>query len=401
MNPDLDRLQDYPFERLAQLKRGLQPPRDRDPITLSIGEPQHAPPSVVVEALIAHQHQLSSYPTTLGTAALREAGAAWLTRRFALPADALDPASNLLPVAGTREALFAVAQAIVDRTRPRATVVMPNPFYQIYEGATLLAGARPYYVNTPRESGYLPDLASVPAEIWADCQLLYLCNPHNPTGAVMSSDSLRQAIDLADRYDFVIAADECYSEIYAEDCGPPPGLLQVAADGGRIDFSRCLVFHSLSKRSNLPGLRSGLVAGDRSLIERFYRYRTYQGCAMPLPTQAASTVAWSDETHVRANRRVYREKFEAVAPILADALSFELPAAGFYLWARTPGPDTDFARELYAREAVTILPGSFLSRESGGTNPGAGHVRIALVPPIDECIDAATRIRRVAESLHG
>jgi N-succinyldiaminopimelate aminotransferase len=399
MNPDLDRLQDYPFERLARLKRGLEPPSDRDPITLSIGEPQHAPPSFVVEALIGHLHLLSGYPTTLGTPALREAGAAWLTRRFALPAGTLDPASNLLPVAGTREALFATAQTIIDRTRPRATVVMPNPFYQIYEGAALLAGARPYYVNATRESGYLPDLESVSAQTWADCQLLYLCNPHNPTGAVMSRDALQQAILLADRYDFVVAADECYSEIYDHESGPPPGLLQVAADMGRHDFCRCLVFHSLSKRSNLPGLRSGLVAGDPTLIERFYRYRTYHGCAMPLPTQAASAVAWSDEAHVQANRQVYKEKFEVVAPILADALAFELPSAGFYLWARTPGADTDFARELYAREAVTVLPGSFLSREAAGTNPGAGHVRIALVPPIDECVDAAMRIRRVTEAL--
>jgi N-succinyldiaminopimelate aminotransferase len=399
MNPDLDRLQDYPFERLARLKRGLEPPRDREPITLSIGEPQHSPPGFVVEALITHLHQLSSYPATLGTPALREAGVAWLARRFALPAGALDPGSNLLPVAGTREALFAIAQVIVDRTRPTATVVMPNPFYQIYEGATLLAGARAYYVNATRESGYLPDLESVPADIWADTQLLYLCNPHNPTGAVMSSDALRQAILLADRFDFVIAADECYSEIYDDESSPPPGLLQVAADMGRQDFSRCLVFHSLSKRSNLPGLRSGLVAGDAALIARFHRYRTYHGCAMPLPTQAASAVAWSDEAHVQANRQVYREKFEAVAPMLAGALGFEPPPAGFYLWARTPGTDTDFARELYAREAVTVLPGSFLSREAAGANPGVGHVRIALVPPIDECVDAAMRIRRVAQAL--
>jgi N-succinyldiaminopimelate aminotransferase len=399
MNPDLDRLQDYPFERLARLKQDLEPPRGLEPIALSIGEPQHAPPSFVVEELIAHLHLLARYPTTRGTTSLREAAANWLTRRYSLPVAAIDPAVHLLPVAGTREALFAIAQAVVDRTRPRPTVVMPNPFYQIYEGAALLAGAAPYFVNATPKSGYLPELGSVPDAVWSDCQLLYLCNPHNPTGAVMSRRALAEAIDLADRHDFVIAADECYAEIYDDEEAPPPGLLQVAAGMGREGFERCLVFHSLSKRSNLPGLRSGFVAGDARLIERFFRYRTYHGCALPPPTQAASAVAWGDEGHVRANRQVYREKFDAVLDELAGVLEVERPAAGFYLWPRTPVPDTEFARRLFAEEAVTVLPGSFLSRESDGINPGAGHVRIALVPPIDECLDAARRLRRLIERL--
>jgi N-succinyldiaminopimelate aminotransferase len=399
MNPDLDRLQDYPFERLARLKGGLNPPSDLEPIALSIGEPQHAPPRFAVEELITHLHLLARYPTSRGTETLREAAAGWLTRRFSLPDGTIDPARHLLPVCGTREALFAIAQAVVDRSRARPTVVMPNPFYQIYEGAALLAGARPHYVNATRESSYLPDLASVPESVWADCQLLYLCSPHNPTGAVMSRQDLATAIELADRHDFVIAADECYSELYDDEQAPPPGLLEVAAGMGRADFRHCLVFHSLSKRSNLPGLRSGFVAGDAGLIERYFRYRTYQGCAMPPPAQAASAAVWADEAHVHANRQVYREKFDAVLDELAGVLDLERPPAGFYLWPRTPVADTELARRLFSEEAVTVLPGSFLSRTADGINPGAGHVRIALVPPIDECADAARRIRRLIERL--
>jgi len=398
MNPDLDRLQPYPFERLSALKVGVVPDASLEHIGLQIGEPKHPTPSVVTDELIAHLHGLSVYPTTKGTPALRRAIADWLTRRFALPGGGIDPERHVLPVNGTREALFAFAQAVVDRSR-RALVVMPNPFYQIYEGATLLAGATPHYVPCTEATGWAPDFDAVPAEIWNRCQLLYLCSPGNPTGAVLGLDVLRRLIRLADAHDFVIAADECYSEIYADENAPPAGLLQAAAAMGRADFARCVVFHSLSKRSNAPGLRSGFVAGDAAILARFLLYRTYHGCAMPLPVQAASARAWSDEAHVVANRGAYRAKFAAMLDILDGCMDVSMPAAGFYLWPRTPIADTDFARGLFARENVTVLPGSFLSRAAHGIDPGAGRVRIALVAPLDECVDAAHRIRRFVDSL--
>jgi N-succinyldiaminopimelate aminotransferase len=398
MNPDLDRLQPYPFERLNALKAGVAPPPARAHIALQIGEPKHPTPGLVTEELLSHLHGLAVYPTTKGTPALRDAIANWLARRFELPAGSIDPDRHVLPVNGTREALFAFAQAVVDRSRP-ATVVMPNPFYQIYEGAALLAGAEPHYVPCTAATGGAPDFEAVPDTIWDRCQLLYVCSPGNPTGAVLDIATLQHLIGLADAHDFVIAADECYSEIYADEAAPPAGLLQAAAAMGRDDYARCVVFHSLSKRSNAPGLRSGFVAGDARVLERFLLYRTYHGCAMSPPVQAASARAWSDEDHVVANREAYRAKFTAILDVLGDCLDVAHPSAGFYLWPRTPVPDTEFARGLYATENVTVLPGSFLSRPAGGSDPGADHVRIALVAPLDDCVEAAHRIRRFVANL--
>ena len=403
MNPDLERLQPYPFEKLAALRQGIQPPRDREPIALQIGEPKHPTPSLIADALLAHLHQLSVYPTTRGTLELRTAIARWLTARFQLAGgDAsrlgIDPERQILPVNGTREALFAFAQAVVDRSRT-PLVLMPNPFYQIYEGAALLAGAEPRYLACRAENGFLPDFDAVDEATWKRCQLLYLCSPGNPTGAVFDSSTFARLIELAHRHDFVIASDECYSELYLDENAPPLGLLQVAATIGNASFSRCMVFHSLSKRSNAPGLRSGFVAGDAELIERFFAYRTYHGCAMSLPIQSASRAAWGDESHVRDNRRLYRDKFAAVLDILSNVLPMDQPAAGFYLWPETPIPDTEFARRLYAEENLSVLPGSFLSREVAGENPGENRVRLALVPPLDECVDAARRIRRCVERI--
>jgi N-succinyldiaminopimelate aminotransferase len=392
MNPDLERLQAYPFERLAALKGGLTPPADLPHIPLSIGEPRHPTPGFILETLKSHLAGLASYPATRGGAELRGAAAAWLERRFVLPAGSVDPERQVLPVNGTREALFALAQAVVDRRRD-ALVLLPNPFYQIYEGAALLAGATPWYLPCTAATGFLPDFDAVPARVWERCQLLYLCSPANPTGAVLGLDQLERVIELADRHDFLIAADECYSEVYLDEANPPPGLLQAAARLGRRDWGRCVVFHSLSKRSNVPGLRSGFVAGDPMVLERFLLYRTYHGCSMPPPTQAASAAAWGDERHVRENRELYRRKFEAVLEILAPVLEAQAPAGSFYLWPRVPGGDEAFARSLFARRHVTVLPGSYLSRRVDGLDPGAGHVRMALVAPVEDCIEAAHRIR--------
>ncbi|MBD3619670.1 MAG: succinyldiaminopimelate transaminase [Chromatiales bacterium] len=398
MNPDLDRLQPYPFQKLAALKQGTQPPAALEHIALSIGEPKHPTPSLISEALLEHLHGLASYPVTKGSDALREAIAGWLTRRFDLPAASIDPARHVLPVNGTREALFAFAQAVVDRSRD-ALVLMPNPFYQIYEGAALLAGATPWFLNCSADNGYRPDFDAVPDAIWDRCQLLYLCSPGNPTGAVLDEATLAGLIERAERHDFLIASDECYSELYPDESAPPAGLLGAAARAGVTDYRRCVVFHSLSKRSNAPGLRSGFVAGDAAVLEQFHQYRTYHGCAMPPPTQAASIAAWNDEAHVRANRELYRQKFAAMLEVLSPVLEVSAPDAGFYLWPRTPIADTDFARGLYDRHNVTVLPGSFLSREAHGSNPGANHVRMALVAPLDECHEAAARIRDYIESL--
>jgi N-succinyldiaminopimelate aminotransferase len=397
MNPDLARLQPYPFERLAALKLGIEPPEGLPHIALSIGEPQHPTPPIITEALIAHLHLLSAYPTTRGLPGLRRTIADWLTRRFHLPPGGLDPERQILPLNGTREGLFALAQAVVDRSRD-PLVVMPNPFYQIYEGAALLAGAEPFYLPCTAENDYLPDFASVGADTWERCQLLYLCSPGNPTGAVIPPARLQRLIGLAEEHDFLIAADECYSEIYFDEGDPPVGLLQAAAAMGHTSFRRCLVFHSLSKRSNAPGLRSGFVAGDADVIDRFLRYRTYHGCAMPLQHQHASMAAWADEGHVIANRASYRAKLDAVMGILGGVLDVDRPRAGFYLWPATPTPDTDFARALFARQNLTLLPGRYLSRAVGGQDPGTGRLRVALVPPLDECVEAARRIRRFVET---
>lgn len=398
MNPDLEKLQPYPFERLSALKAGLTPPA-KSHIALSIGEPKHATPPLIGEALQdSLDAGLATYPTTRGTDELRETICQWLIDRYQLPPVSLDPGRHALPVAGTREALFAFAQTVVNDS-PSATVMMPNPFYQIYEGAALLAGATPVYVPCTPENDYLPDFGQISEQTWNHCQLLYLCSPGNPSGAVMPIDRMQHLIELAQRFDFVIAADECYAEIYLDESQPPPGLLQACVQMGNTDYRRCVVFHSLSKRSNAPGLRSGFVAGDADLISAFLRYRTYHGCAMPLQHQMASIAAWRDEQHVIANRRRYREKFDAVLDILDGQLEVARPQAGFYLWPRTPMDDTTFASRLFAEQHVTVLPGSYLSREIDGLNPGGDHVRMALVATEQECIEAAQRILDFTRSL--
>ena len=399
MNQDLLQLQPYPFEKLAALKQNVQPPAHLDHIALSVGEPRHPAPHFVVENLIAHLHQLSHYPATRGTQALRQAIADWLGNRYGLSSQLVDPERNLLPVSGTREALFAIAQAVIDRSARNPLVLMPNPFYQIYEGAALLAGARPRFLNCTADNRFLPDLDQIDDAEWADCQMIYICNPGNPAGAVMSREYLTALIELAQRHDFVIASDECYSEIYPDENNPPPGLLEAAAAMGNDSFSRCLAFHSLSKRSNLPGLRSGFVAGDAELLERFLLYRTYHGCALPPATQCASIAAWQDEKHVVDNRERYRQKFTQVSALLSATLAPQQPQAGFYLWAQTPVSDIDFTRRLYAEQNVTVLPGRYLAREHDGINPGENRVRMALVAPLDECLDAARRINQLLEDL--
>ncbi|HEY2418133.1 MAG TPA: succinyldiaminopimelate transaminase [Steroidobacteraceae bacterium] len=393
MNPGLARLQTYPFERLRALLADATAPAGLQNIGLSIGEPKHAPPAFVIDTLAANLNQLDSYPLTRGLPQLRAAMAAALQRRF-LPATArLDPETMVLPVNGTREGLFAFVQAMIDPSR-EALVAMPNPGYQIYEGAALLAGAEPYFMNTSAADGYLPDLDAVPLAVWRRCQLLFLCSPGNPTGAVLPLAYLRAALDLAERYDFVIAADECYAELYLDESRPSASLLRAAAEHGNPEFRRCVVFHSLSKRSSLPGLRSGLVAGEAALIERFLLYRTYHGCAMPLPVQLASIAAWSDDAHVDANRRLYQQKFQRVLPILEPVMPLALPDGGFYLWPRVDDDDARFARALYERANLTVLPGSFMARTAHGENPGRGRVRISLVPELARCLEAAERLRR-------
>ncbi|CAK0775338.1 N-succinyldiaminopimelate aminotransferase [Gammaproteobacteria bacterium] len=392
MNHHLDLLQPYPFQRLAQLVAGISPPAKFSPIKLSIGEPGHPAPSFIARAWLEHQGELSQYPGTRGNFALRQAIANWLTQRFSLPNGSIHPDRHCLPVAGTREALFAFAQCVVEPSKD-SLVLMPNPFYQIYEGATLLAGALPWFLNTTQKTNFLPDFDAVPKEIWQRCQLLYVCSPSNPGGAVLGVATYEKLINLADRYDFVIAADECYSEIYGDEKSPPTGLLEVCAALGRNDFQRCVVFHSLSKRSNVPGLRSGFIAGDGEILERFFLYRTYQGCALPPPTQAASTIAWSDEVHVVENRVLYQCKFAAVLEILVDVLEVSAPAGGFYLWPKVHGDGEMFARALYAATNVLVLPGSYLSRFAHGINPGVDRIRIALVATFEECLEAAKRIR--------
>lgn len=389
MNPNLQYLEPYPFTKLAQLFKDLAPAPGKAAIALSIGEPQHASPAFVLQAIADNLPRLANYPTSAGLPELRGAIAAWLQRRYALPE--VDADSQVLPVNGTREALFAFAQTVVT-PGPQARVFSPNPFYQIYEGAALLAGARPQFINCGTGSSLLPDFASVTEEQWRQCQLLYLCSPGNPTGAVMSLAQLQDIIRLARQYDFVIASDECYSEIYFDEDAPPPGLLQACAAMGDAEFRNCVVFHSLSKRSNLPGLRSGFVAGDAQLLRSFLQYRTYHGCAMPIHHQLGSIAAWNDEQHVRDNRQLYRDKFAAVLAQFAGHLPVAAPEAGFYLWPETPVSDLEFARQLYANENVIVLPGRFLARESGGVNPGENRVRMALVASQTQCVEAAQRI---------
>ncbi len=392
MHPGLKRLKPYPFERLARLLAGVTAPARLTPISLSIGEPKHAPPELALRALVGALDALGTYPATAGIPEYRAAVGGWLERRYALQGT-LDADSMVLPVNGTREALFAFAQTILDPAAD-AIVAMPNPCYQIYEGAALLAGAEPHYLDTTAANGFLPDLEAVPAAVWRRCALLYLCSPGNPTGAIASAAFMRRALELADEYDFVIAADECYAEIYGDESSPPPGFLGVCHALGRRRFERVVVFHSLSKRSSLPGLRSGFVAGDPKLIECFRLYRTYHGSALPVHVQRASIAAWQDEAHVLANRALYRAKYDAVLPILAPVLPSPRPAGGFYLWPDVGGDDEAFTRALFASEALTVVPGSYLGREGVAGNPGAGRVRLSLVAPLDECIEAARRLCR-------
>ncbi len=392
MNPDIARLHAYPFEKLAALKAAVTAPTSLSPIPLSIGEPKHAPPDFVLETITTHLSAVGQYPTTRGLTSLRETIANWLQKRFSLPANSIDPEQHVLPVSGTREALFAIAQCIIDR-REQPVIMMPNPFYQIYEGAALLSGAQPYYLNTTANTDFLPDFSDVPEKIWQRCQLVYICSPGNPTGRVIPKTMLAELMALSERYHFLIVSDECYSELYFDETQPPIGLLQAAAEIGNTTFKNCLVFHSLSKRSNLPGLRSGFVAGDAEVITQFYRYRTYHGCAISLPYQQASIAAWSDETHVKQNRDYYRQKFNQFIDIVGPHLPLTQPEAGFYLWPETPIDDEQFAQQLFAQQHITVLPGKYLSREAHGTNPGTNHVRLALVADVAQCQQAAERIR--------
>jgi len=398
MNHDLNKLHPYPFEKLASLTADVHPNPKLAHISLGIGEPKHPAPGFVAEAIIQNLSGLSTYPTTKGVLALRQAIASWAEHRFSLMAGSLDPEQHVLPVNGTREAIFAFAQAAINR-KPNALVVSPNPFYQIYEGAAYLAGAEPWYLNCTSETGFIPDYDAVPADVWDRCQILFICSPGNPTGAVHSIETLKKLIALADQYDFILASDECYSEIYLDENQPPAGLLEACAQLGRHDYNKCVVFHSLSKRSNLPGMRSGFIAGDSKLILPFLQYRTYHGCSMPVQHQIASIAAWKDEQHVLENRNQYRQKFDAVIEILAPVMKLTRPEASFYLWAETPTDDTLFSKGILADQNLTLLPGSYLSREVDGINPGSGYVRMALVAEVDECIEAATRIRRYIESL--
>jgi N-succinyldiaminopimelate aminotransferase len=397
MNPLLARLHPYPFEKLRTLMAGVTPSREHRPISLGIGEPKHATPALIEDAIRSSLGGLSSYPATAGELKLREACAAWAQRRYGV---ALDAATQVLPVNGSREALFALAQTVVDASRPGATVVCPNPFYQIYEGAALLAGAQTAFANSDAARNFAADWSQISAKTWSRTQLLYVCSPGNPAGAVMPLSEWQILFDLSDRHGFVIASDECYSEIYFRD-EPPLGALQAATALGRRDFKNLIALTSLSKRSNVPGLRSGFVAGDASILKEFLLYRTYHGSAMGLVVQAASIAAWNDEAHVVSNRALYRDKFARVTPLLADVLNVKLPDAGFYLWAGVPwGDDIGFARGLLAQYNVVVLPGSLLAREAHGVNPGAGRIRMALVAGVDECVEAAERISSYTKSLN-
>ncbi len=409
MNPALTQLHLYPFEKLALLMQGTTPAADKTPIVLSIGEPKQPTPAFIQQALITHVNGLGNYPTTKGLPALRSAISAWISRRFSLPVMAVNPDTQVLPVNGTREALFSFVQAVVNSaTKP--LVVMPNPFYQIYEGAAILAGAEPYYVNTGAETGYVPDFDRVPAEVWQRCCVLFICSPGNPTGQLLTQTVHEKLLRLAQQFDFIIASDECYTELYDDENLPPPGLLQSAYHSGQHEFKRCVMFQSLSKRSNAPGLRSGFVAGDAHILADFFKYRTYHGCPMALPVQYASIAAWQDEAHVVENRKLYRQKFAAFIEILHDTCTVEKPPASFYVWLKIPAvatsktaakgiSDTEFAQQLFAQQNVLVLPGSYLSRVAEGSNPGENHVRIALVASVEECREAAIRIKHFINTL--
>ncbi len=395
MNPNLDLLQPYPFQRLRDLFKGITPNANYTAINLSIGEPKHATPQLIKDALSHNLAGLASYPTTIGVPALRETISQWIARRYNITAPNAETA--ILPVNGSREALFAFAQAVIDCTKTKPVVISPNPFYQIYEGAAFLASAEPYFLNTTPENDYAMDFASVPVAVLKRTQLVYVCSPGNPSGKVMTLSQWQTIFELSDKYNFVIAADECYSEIYFDEAKPPLGALQAAHLLGR-DFKNLVIFSSLSKRSNVPGMRSGFVAGDEKIIEKFALYRTYHGCAMNPAVQAASIAAWNDESHVIENRRLYAEKFNKVTPMLKNVLEVEMPDAAFYLWAKIKDKnisDTDFAIQLYRDFNITVLPGSFLARDAHGTNPGQNFIRMALVASVDECVEAAKRIATI------
>ncbi|MGZ5039054.1 MAG: succinyldiaminopimelate transaminase [Usitatibacter sp.] len=394
MNPRLGLLQPYPFERLRALLAGVAPPAGLAPISLGLGEPQHPTPALIKEAIAANLGGLARYPATAGEPKLRETLASWIARRFALKP--IDPATQVLPVNGSKEALFSLVQAALDPDEKDALVVCPNPFYQIYEGATLLGGARPYFVNSLAANGLRPDWSGIPASVWAKTRLVITCSPSNPHGRVMARDEWKQLFELSDRHGFAIVADECYSEIYFDEASPPLGALAAAAALGREDFPRLISISSLSKRSSAPGLRSGFVAGDRGILERFLLYRTYHGSAMSNVVQMASIAAWKDEAHVIENRRLYREKFAAFFERVNPALPLSMPQAAFYFWANVGGDDTAFARELFREAGITVLPGSYIGREAHGVNPGRGHVRMALVSSIEEALEAANRVAQFA-----
>ena len=400
MNPDLNKLQPYPFEKLKALLGQVTPASDYSAIPLSIGEPKHPSPQFVLDSIVNNMGKVAVYPSTKGLPELREAMTNWATARFKLKDKTLCSEDNILPVNGTREAIFAFTQATVNReSKDKALVLSPNPFYQIYEGASYLAGADLELLPTLEETNFIPDYDAVPESTWQRCQILFMCSPGNPTGAVTPAETLKKLIQLADKHDFVIASDECYSEIYCNEDQAPIGLLEVCAELGRDDYKRCIVFHSLSKRSNLPGLRSGFVAGDADLLKGFLKYRTYHGCAMPIQHQLASIEAWNDEEHVLANRRAYKRKFEAVLEILSPVMNIKQSDASFYLWPETPISDEEFAQKLFEEKHVTVLPGSYLSRTIDRLNPGRNRIRMALVAPEAECIEAATRIRDFVVSL--
>ncbi len=396
MNPDLQLLQPYPFERLADLLKDVVA-ADVNRISLSVGEPMHPAPEVALSALIENLKGVENYPPTRGSDALRESMADWLTDRYKL-SERINPQTQVIPVNGTREALFAIGQCVLDRQSNRRLVLMPNPFYQIYEGATYLAGLQTEFYDATGSEGGPPDLHAIPENTWQSCQMIYLCNPGNPTGSTLSQQTFEALINLADKHNFIIVSDECYSEIYRQAAGAPIGLLQAASAMGNTSYRNCLAFHSLSKRSNLPGLRSGLVAGDEKLIKSFLTYRTYHGCSMAPPTQAASIAAWSDETHVTENRKLYDRKYQRVTETLAPVLTLDTPAAGFYLWPELPLDDETFTRDMLAQHNVAVVPGSYLAREIDGHNPGKGRARLALVAPVDDCVVAAERIRDYLQS---
>jgi len=395
--PGFELLQPYPFQKFSKILATITPNASLRQIRLSIGEPQHPTPELVKDALAGSLDTLARYPATQGTPELREAISQWIARRYGITAP--DPARQVLPVNGTREALFAFAQTVIDRRKPGATVIMPNPFYQIYEGATLLGGASPAFINIEADSGFALNTDALGEDVWQRAQLVYVCSPGNPTGHVMPMSEWEQLFALSDRYDLVIASDECYSEIYFDEAAPPLGGLQAAHALGRTDFRNLVLFSSLSKRSNVPGMRSGFVAGDADILEKFLLYRTYHGSAMSPAIQIASIAAWNDEAHVVENRRLYRQKFESVVPLLAEVTEVQMPQAGFYLWLKTPIDDVEFAKHLYQQYNVVVLPGSLLARDAHGSNPGRNRVRIALVATPDECLEAAQRMRECISKL--